>query len=45
MRTIGCPLVYEAGQIGKSADIKLGTPQGESSEEPMAWSALPGNNL
>ena len=45
MRTIGCPLVYEAGQIGKSADVRLGRSQGESSEEPIAWSELPGNNL
>jgi hypothetical protein len=33
---LDCPLVYDVGQIGKSADRILGRSQGESSEEPIA---------
>ena len=35
-----CPLGYEVGQIGKSAGIKLGSSQVESSEETMVWNDL-----
>ena len=36
-----CPFCYEAGQIGKSADIKLGSRQVEPSGEAMIWNDLP----